>query len=480
MERDYFEKNPIIRDLLDAMGDAVYFCDGGGHIFHMNRAAERLDGYTLDDVRDKTITEVYGLDSESSPLLKVVATGEPIRNHTFRYYANGHDVYQISDVMPLQLADGSHGSASVQKDITMLKRAIDLNIDLQRQMFDPVGDGGAEGRENRLHHFRDLIGEHPSFEYCKTLAKNAARGAAPVLLCGATGSGKELFAQSIHSASSRAEKTFLAINCAAIPETLLEGILFGTKKGAYTGATDKIGLFEQADGGTLFLDEINSMPMSSQSKLLRVLEEKQVLPLGGNHKVPVNTRIISSSNVDPQQAVAQGQLREDLFYRLAVINIRIPSLTERSSDIFLLANHFLSRDNAKYGKRVMAFDDEVLSFFLEFEWPGNVRQLKHTIESAINMVTEKDLFIKKEHLPYYLWDDPPSPVPLRTTPVEAKPSPPATEEDGTQVFASIRAAEKQAIIEALTATGGNVTGAARLLGLTRQTLVYRLKKYNIK
>ena len=324
------------------------------------------------------------------------------------------------------------------------------------------------------------------------MAFNAAKGDSSVMLTGLTGTGKELFAQSIHSASNRAKKPFLAINCAAIPETLIEGLLFGTVKGAYTGAVDRKGLFEEADGGTLFLDEINSMPLSSQAKLLRALEERVVQPLGSKEQIPFDVRIISSCNTDPQEVLSRKEIREDLFYRLAVVNILIPPLSERKSDIFLLAHHFIALFNERYHKNVLCLEDEVTGFFLSYDWPGNVRQLKHCIEGAMNLVGSTEYSIKRQHLPFYLFresDENEKKKPFAEA-YQHEPSDETLESYGRSVarkekknpsgvLAGIHREEREAIIAALKKSGGNVSKAARELGLSRQTLVYRMKKYEI-
>ncbi len=493
LEKDFFEKNQDLKNIFDALGDAVYFIDNEGAILYMNKSAEKLDGYSFEQVKGHTVTEMYHLDVNHSPLLRVAATRKPLHNHTFRYYANNQEVYQICDTHPIQLSDGSWGAFSVQRNVTKIKETIEKNLEMQKQLFYYREErAGKTDKENDLYGFEDIIGEHPLILECKKLAINAAKSDSPIYLCGFTGTGKELFAQSIHVASTRKKGPFLAINCAAIPETLLEGLLFGTAKGVYTGATERKGLFERANGGTLFLDEINSMPLSSQAKLLRVLEEKYVLPLGGKDKIKIDTRIISSCNVLPKEAIKKRQIREDLFYRLAVINIMIPSLRERKSDIFILAHHFISQYNAKYHKNVLAMEDHIMSFFLDYPWPGNVRQLKYCIECAMNLVNADETTIKEKHLPYYLKEDQengsgffqelqPMGAPEKQE-EDKSPNPiPAlkTEESGEGVLANIRERERNAIISALEKNGGCVSKSAKDLGLSRQTLAYRMKKYGI-
>lgn len=505
MDRDFFDKNPEIREIFNHMGDAVYFIDSQGAILFMNKAAENLDGYRLQEVRGRTVKEMYGLDETKSPLLRVASTKKPLYDHTFRYYVNNQEVFQICNTFPIELEDGACGAFSIQRDVTKLKHTIDRNIELQKKLFDYGGN--PQNGDKTFHTFEDIIGEHQLLLECKNLAYNAAQSDSPIMLTGLTGTGKELFAQSIHSVSRRRNKTFLAINCAAIPETLLESILFGTVKGIYTGATERKGLFEEANGGTLFLDEINSMPLASQAKLLRVLEEKMVQPLGSKDKIKIDTRIISSCNLYPQEAINKNQIRQDLFYRLAVINIMIPSLQQRKSDIFLLAHHFIAKYNEEYKKNVLAMEDDVTTFFLNYHWPGNVRQLRYCIECAMNLINPKETTIKEKHLPYYLKenkDNSPQveyyqefqnlesekqmqrPVTSEPHPTEDATDPPQIPANSPQITFSenllenIKDQEKQKIAQALINSQGCISKAARELGLTRQTLTYRMKKHGLK
>lgn len=496
MEKDFFKTHDTLREIFDHLSDAVYFIDDRGVMLFMNQAAEKLDGYPMEEAEGHTVSELYGLDTDQSPLLTVAASRKPLHNHTFRYYVNNREVYQICNTFPIELPDGTWGAFSIQKDVTKLKATIEKNIELQKQLFGYQENlPEKSGKEGKLYTFNDIIGEHPVLKECKNLAYNAAQSDSPIFLCGLTGTGKELFAQSIHSASNRKDATFLAINCAAIPETLLEGLLFGTVKGVYTGATERKGLFEQASGGTLFLDEINSMPLSSQAKLLRVLEEKYVTPLGSNEKIKIDTRIISSCNVFPREAIQKQQIREDLFYRLAVINILIPSLLERKSDIFLLAHHFISLYNVRYKKKILAMEDEVTTFFLDYPWPGNVRQLKYCIECAMNLVNDDEMTIKEKHLPFYLKEESTNTHPTNTFSLDQNFYPldddiekiniPKSkflkqEPEENSLLGTIRQKEKETIVQTLTKNQGNVSKSARELGLSRQTLVYRMKKFGLK
>ncbi len=485
-----WKEYPYLIDIFNRLSDAVYICDRNGNLIYINKAAEELDGYSLSDVYGRPVQETYGLDKETSPLLRALTQKEPVVDSVFRYYVNGREIVQVCNAGPLLIGEQVVGGFTIQRDETKIKEIIERNISLQKEIFDNHEESGEKTKE-REDPFSMLLGEDPQFKECKKMALQAARGDSSVMITSKTGCGKELFAKCIHYSSSRKNGPFLAVNCAAIPESLLESLLMGTSKGVYTGAVEREGLFEQAEGGTLFLDEINSMPLASQSKLLRVLEDKIVQHLGSSKKITVNVRIISSSNSSPQEAIVEGQIRADLFYRLSVVNIMIPALAERQGDVFLLANHFISVYNERFKKHILSLDDEVLSFFLDFDWPGNIRQLKHCIESAMNFVDDSDYTIKKHHLPHYILKEQAKGFTGYHQKTNRESFIPGTNHIGIEgektvrnenvhVFSDIREKEKQDIINTLISCHGNVTKAARQLGISRQSLIYRIKKYNIK
>jgi arginine utilization regulatory protein len=325
------------------------------------------------------------------------------------------------------------------------------------------------------------------------------------MIYGETGTGKELFAQAIHSHSPRKDRPYVAINCAAIPDNLLEGMLFGTSRGAFTGAIDKAGIFETADGGTLFLDEINSMSPGLQVKLLRFLQERKVRRVGAMTEIDVDLKIISSVNTMPQLAIDAGLLRSDLFYRLAVVFIQIPPLRDRMGDLNRLITHFLVKINMNLDKRVTGIATDVLGQFERYDWPGNVRELEHVIEGAMNMVGDKKT-IEMRHLSVSLPVDNPAsfqadhPVSVRTDNRRmgaASFSPPSITRNTDRLNGSLSVvsektfsvsrtlAEEKAdheialIQSALTATQGNAARAARKLGISPQSLNYKLKRFGI-
>ena len=286
----------------------------------------------------------------------------------------------------------------------------------------------------------------------------------PVMIYGETGTGKEVFAQSIHNASERRDKPFIAQNCAALPDTLLESILFGTSKGAFTGAMENKGLFELADGGTLFLDEINSMPLFLQSKLLRVLQDGSFRSLGGSETKRTNVKIIAATNVEPLEAIEKGQLRRDIYYRLSMMSIRIPPLRERKADIGHFVKFYVNKHNGTFHKQVQYVSKDLLKKLEEYDWPGNVRELEHVIVYGMSMVDETSALLQYKDIKGKL---------LLEKQADRKKTPESLEEV-PKLCSSLREAvaayEEKLIWQALEAAHGNISEAARILDVPRQTL----------
>ena len=308
------------------------------------------------------------------------------------------------------------------------------------------------------YHFHSLIGKSPSMQKIYDLIERISGSSYNVLITGESGTGKELVAKATHYSGSRKGGPFVAVNCAAIPETLLESELFGYKKGAFTDAkTDKKGLLFEAAGGTVFLDEITEMPQVLQAKLLRVIEEREVRPLGGTSPYPLDVRIISSSNRDMKEVIHHGRFREDLYYRLKVIDIELPPLRERREDIPLLVEHFVERFGREPGKRVSGVSKDALKALVSYAWPGNVRELENVIQRAITLCRHEVI----------LPDDLPAPI-LQ-----------APKDDllgrGIGENYTMDRLEKEYIRRVLVEAGGNKSRAAQMLGFDRKTLYRKLK-----
>lgn len=309
--------------------------------------------------------------------------------------------------------------------------------------------------------FKDIIGESPLLEQTKKIAKMASHSNSTVLIQGDSGVGKELFARAIHNESKKKNAPFIALNCAAIPESLIESELFGYAEGSFTGAkkSGRIGKFELANQGTIFLDEIGDLPIHLQSKLLRVIQERQFRRLGSNKVVEVDVRIITATNRDLEQRVEEKQFREDLFYRLNVIPIYVPNLHHRREDIEALTKHFIDQYSDKLNKKVDKIDDQVLNCFKNFHWKGNVRELENTIEFAINMT--EGTTIKKEYLPLKFQKEKDKIVDTKVNPIEVL--------------------EKNEIEKAIKIYGDNASGYQKsyeALGISRATFYRKIKKYS--
>ena len=301
-----------------------------------------------------------------------------------------------------------------------------------------------------------------------------------VLVTGESGTGKELAARCLHDLSSRRLKPFVAVNCAAIPETLIESEIFGHEKGAFTGAIERrAGCFELAEEGTLLLDEIGEMPAATQAKLLRVLEDRKLRRLGSKAETPVDVRVIAATNKDPQQAVQSGQLRGDLFYRLNVFNIQMPPLRDHPADIPSIAAKMIEDMNLRHGCTISGIAPDLLKRLLAYDWPGNARELRNTIERATILAGTG--VIQVEHLPPS-FGEPGYATRLAPTPeAHAAPPAPARDDDRTvhvEVGTTVDEAERQLILKTLLSTHNNKTRAAEILGITPKTLQNKLKEYS--
>jgi two-component system response regulator HydG len=322
------------------------------------------------------------------------------------------------------------------------------NRDLKARLADLGAPGG-----------RTLVGQSPAFRALMDTLRQAAPSSATVLLVGESGTGKELAARAIHEFSPRAKGPFIPVNCAALPETILEAELFGVEKGAFTGAVARReGRFERARGGTLFLDEVGEISPSAQVKLLRVLQEGEIERLGGTQTLPVDVRLVAATNKDLRREVAEARFREDLFYRLNVVEVRIPSLASRREDIPLLADHFLRRYAAKNAKSVRAFSREALQILENYAWPGNVRELEHAVERAI--VLTRGEIIEASDLPDTVRQGPIGSASQLVIPI------------GTPMDEI----ERRVIHETLRHTKGDKTLAAQLLGIAARTIYRKLER----
>jgi arginine utilization regulatory protein len=452
----------ILKLISENLYCGIFIVDKNGKVIFYNQSINDLAGLNVENAVGKHMLEIFPkLTEETSTILRTLKTGEGLKNYVQNYY-NYQDkrVTILSSTIPLY-EDGR------------LEGVVEIFSDVDRYNNMSQGKSTKSFMENTIYTLDDIIGNSKGKKDLKNKIKKTANSNSPVLVYGETGTGKELVVQCLHSESTRRNKPFIAQNCAAIPSTLFESILFGTALGSFTGAKDSKGLIEAAEGGTLFLDEINSMDITLQAKLLRFLQEGYIRRLGESKCHEVDVRVIAALNEDPYEAIESGTLRKDLFYRLSVINFSLPPLRENKKDIVEISNYFLDLFNSKLNKDVEGFSDEVLEFFKSYDWPGNVRELKHSIEYAIN-ITENSI-ISKSDLPDYFKHK------------HKKTNASEIEELNTDYISSsmslneqVEHFERKVIINALKKYECNISKTSKKLGLPRQTLYYKMDKLDIK
>ncbi|WDV44162.1 sigma 54-interacting transcriptional regulator [Clostridiaceae bacterium M8S5] len=469
-----------LQQILHHINIGIHVIDKKGITILYNEAMAKLEGIERSEVMNKPILDIFpSLDEDSSTLITAMKIGRIIeqRKQTYSNY-KGKSITTINTTIPLFDGENRLGAVEIAEDVTKIKELSEQVIDLQDQLITKKfkGQSITKSITKRLYTFDDIVGSSDPLKKAINLAKKASKTTSSVLIYGETGTGKELFSQSIHNESNRRSKPFIAQNCAALPETLLEGILFGTSKGGFTGAIDRPGLFEQANGGTLLLDEINSMGILLQSKLLRALQEGYIRRVGGLKDIPIDVKIIATMNENPKDAIKEGRLRKDLYYRIGVLSIEIPKLSDRKNDMKLLCDCFIKKYNKKFHKDVWMISDSTLEIFKQYEWPGNVRELQNKIESAMNMIADDEHVLKKEYFSHFFED---------THYFNRKAN---SEYDWIlknmnknkslpEVMAEI---EEELITVKLSETDFNISKTAKLLNIKRQTLQHKIKKYDIK
>ena len=476
----------------DGFSEGLLIVDRTGTIIYYNPTMAAIDELDPADVLGKKVVDVYDLSEDGSVIMQCLKDRQPIVDRSLLYRTRrGKVANTIHTVFPLFKRDRLEGAICLVREYNVLEETISsISIPRPKQVLP---------NETRFD-FDAIVGSNIDFLRAVNTAKMAANTPSPVMLYGETGTGKELFAQAIHNHSGRKGGRYTAVNCAAIPENLLEGLLFGTTSGAFTGSRNKLGLFERANGGTLFLDELDSMATGLQAKILRVIQERKVRRLGSLKESEIDVKIISSVNKEPHVAIAENNLRPDLFYRLGVVFIPIPPLRERKEDIVLLTRHFLAKHSRALNRNVSDISGDVLALFNDYDWPGNVRELEHVIEGAINLVVSSRT-IERRHLQSHLttWhrlrgqpdavQPPVAGFPSAGYGVHRQPhgSLPASHrlagghsvDSGKSLLATQADHENQVVIDALVAHRGNITRAAKSIGISRQLFNYKMKKYCI-
>lgn len=455
LEKEVVSKE-LMESLLKVIDEGIHVIDLSGKTILYNKVAANLDGMAAEEVIGKELLHVFpSLTKKTSTLLSVIENGQAIY-HKRQSYANVHGkiIDTINTTLPIFVNQKLVGAVEIAKDISTLRKLSERLMDLEKKNAPniPLQKKGA----GAFYHFSDIKTNNEVFIQIIETAKKAAKSSSSLLVFGESGSGKELFVQGVHNASPRKKEPFIAQNCAALPEALLESILFGTAKGSYTGAVDRPGLFELAHGGTLFLDEIQSMSMSLQTSLLRVIEDGVIRRVGATKSTAVDVRVIAAMNIHPEQAVKEQVLRLDLYYRLNVLSFQLPPLRQRKEDILLLAHFFIDQFNQAFSRNVVGLAHELQSQLLQHSWPGNVRELKHCIEYMMNVSEGNQLYSRD--LPVFFHQ---------------------RHQSSTIAIPPLREAlknkEKQLIEYAIQQTEGNILKAAQLLQIPRQTLQYKLK-----
>ncbi|MDR1165054.1 MAG: sigma 54-interacting transcriptional regulator [Deltaproteobacteria bacterium] len=475
----------LARNLYDRHHEGVLICDAQGRLVYYNGRMGELDGLEPGEALGRHLLEIYNLDEERCVSAACLKSGRPVVNEALYYRTRkGALVNAICNAYPLLEEGKLMGCVCHTAEYTSLVERLEKTA--RNYARHPHGRA-AEAEPGRVpangaaHSMASIVGESPLVKEAIATAKVSAMTASSVLIFGETGTGKELFAQAIHNYSPRRAGLFCPVNCAAIPENLLEGILFGTVKGAFTGALDREGLLELSHGGTVFLDELNAMPMGLQAKLLRAVQERRIRRLGGRGETEIDVKIIASLNLRPEEAVEKGLLRPDLFYRLGAFLIPLPPLRSRPGDVPELAKRFVKKYNREFQGRVKRVEPEFLDVLERYAWPGNARELERVIETAMCFAIADPLnshslglrHIQASHLRKFSPDSPPGPdfrplageISLGISPAPRAALPQA-----------LAGAEARAIDAALAAAGGVKSVAARALGISRQTLNYKLRK----
>jgi transcriptional regulator with PAS, ATPase and Fis domain len=441
--------------LLDNTHEGLVICDAAGKILYFNRSYAEMYNMKQGSDFGKDIREFF--PRARIPVIARTGVAEYGVIHKWK----GKDV--IVNRIPIK--EGSKVKWVIAqvlfRDIKELKNMNEKVANLKIK----VESMGAELRKflQAKYSINDIIGDSYQAKQLKKQAAKYASSSLPILILGESGTGKELFAQAIHRMSPRSERSFLAINCAAIPKELMESELFGYESGTFTGATQKgkIGKFEMVEGGTFFLDEIGDMPLEMQAKLLRVLEEKQITRLGGSKTIPVEFSLIASTNRNIEDMVEKGTFRSDLFYRINVFVLKIPPLRDRREDVLLIARNIVASSLPGHGAGKVVFSREAESLLMQYGWPGNMRELRNVVNFAMHNLLPHEGVIEPKHLPPSLFAR-----------VEDHYSKPVL----LPLKRGVENREKEIIRETLKSTYGNKVAAAKLLGVSRSVLYDKLKK----
>jgi len=444
--------SPYWKTIVDTLKEGLVVVNPEGTIVAVNPAAEALTGYAAAEligescrILDCTGCEIYGLGSGDK---------------WCRLFQEG-----LVKAKPCRITNKDHQSVSVVKNATVLRDPQGRVIGAVETLTD-ISDFVRQQEEilalrktlDLNDHYFGILGKSTPMQQLFEMIESVAKSDAPVIIYGQSGTGKEMVARAIHWAGARESRPFIKVNCAALNENLLESELFGHVKGAYTGADrNRTGRFEAAHGGSIFLDEIGDIPPSTQVKLLRVLEEKEIERVGDQTPIKVDVRVITATNKNLDELIAAGRFREDLFFRISVFPLTVPPLKDRPEDIPIIVQHFIAQHCQKSGKNITGISPEAVARFSVYAWPGNVRELRNAIEYALVLCPEGEIGV--QHLPPKIVSDHTCIGPPRAEPAAAH--------------------EREQLVRALRQAGGNQSAAARLLGVSRVTVWKRMKKHRI-
>ncbi|MGM0921799.1 MAG: sigma 54-interacting transcriptional regulator [Bacillota bacterium] len=452
------EIQTLLQAIIQSSDEAISVVDEEGRGILINPAYSRMTGLTEEQVLGMPATA--DISEGESMHMKVLETRRPVRGVRMKVGPGKKDV--IVNVAPIIVDGKLKGSVGIIHDMSEIQ-TLTTELNRARQIIRTL---------EAKYAFEDIIGESEEIKLAIEQAKLGAKTPATVLLRGESGTGKELFAHAIHNASDRKYNKFIRVNCAAISETLLESELFGYEEGAFSGAKrgGKRGFFEEANKGSIFLDEIGELSANVQAKLLRVLQEKEIVRVGSTKSIPINVRVIAATNINIEKAMADGTFREDLYYRLNRYPISIPPLRNRKSDIQMLAEHLIRKLNQDYGRSIEGIEESALDMLVAHSWPGNVRELENVLGRAMIFMKYNETEIAAQHLPELAQDD------------ERKSGGQAyhIESAGNQTLAeSVEQLEEVLIREALVKHNFNRTKTALSLGISLRNLYYKIEKYNL-
>lgn len=458
----------LYQKALHLLDEGIQIYDKNANIVYFNDVSKNIVGIDEEDFEGKNLLEVFDVTEEESSTIASLRLNAPVRNRFNRYYSKkGKELITINTTLPLRHEGELIGALTLEENVAVVEKRSERLEHLKNIIQDKLSDS-AFFRPANGYTFDDFIGDSPIIGELKTAALKLAETDCSLFLTGETGTGKALLAQAIHNTSARKEQPFISLNCSAVPEHLMDTVLFGTEKEAYTGNTDQLGLLEEADGGTLYLSEIDHLRYSTQIRLLGFLQKKTFRRAGGYKKRSSDVRIILSSETNPERLITQQKLHPELFRECSAFVLEVPPLREHLEDIEALLLHHIEQKKNRYVYSFTHIDSDVLMQMQQYSWPGNVRELFLAADYAMNVA--EDSVLRVEYLPPYCFQE------------SAEKHQPALitsqiSEETLQV--QMERYEKKILEDTLLHYQGNITQAAKALGLQRQSLQYRIRKYGI-